>query len=533
MAMHALSPAEKESILVEVQSRVRGDIRRRMEADPHFDLAALVNESIFHERHRIRGHPSAPRHKEDAKFWGQAGKRLGKASQNELHTLLDKIIRRYLEEIIGHFDPRVYDVATRVIPFALSGLLNTMSPSRFAQAFPSYASLDDHLLFKGEVEALKKLEQRGTVILVPTHASNLDSILLGYCLHCLGLPPFTYGAGINLFSNPLISFFMHNLGAYRVDRLKREPLYKDVLKEYAARTIEMGFHNLFFPGGTRSRSGVVEQKLKLGLVGTGLQAFQNNLRSGAERPNVYVVPCTLSFHLVLEAETLIEDSLKEAGQARFIISDDEFSQPTRILNFFRNLISLDARIVLTVSHPRDPFGNRVLEDGTSVDQRERPIDIAGYVQSGGEIRRDAVRDAEYTRELGQEIADSFKRDNVLLSTHLLASVLFDMCRERHPDLDLYQLVRDGPLHKEGFAIGDVYDRMDRRLTKLRKLVREGKVRFGEERIGWDAAGLVADGLRHFGVYHTRPAARRRGTRIFPGDVPLLLFYGNRTRGYDL
>ena len=37
----------------------------------------------------------------------------------------------------------------------------------------------------------------------------------------LGLPPYTYGAGLNLFSNKMIGFFMHNLGAYKVDRRKK------------------------------------------------------------------------------------------------------------------------------------------------------------------------------------------------------------------------------------------------------------------------------------------------------------------------
>ena len=39
------------------------------------------------------------------------------------------------------------------------------------------------------------------------------------------------------------------------------------------------------------------------------QAYVNNLRNGRPRPNLYILPCTLSYKLVLEAETLIEDHL--------------------------------------------------------------------------------------------------------------------------------------------------------------------------------------------------------------------------------
>ena len=43
----------------------------------------------------------------------------------------------------------------------------------------------------------------------------MDSLVLGYAIYRLGLPPVIYGAGLN-FSNLLVGF-MHNLGAYTVD----------------------------------------------------------------------------------------------------------------------------------------------------------------------------------------------------------------------------------------------------------------------------------------------------------------------------
>src|SRR5690606_23791415 len=160
----------------------------------------------------------------------------------------------------------------------------------------------------------------------PTHSSNMDSIVLGFALREAMLPPVTYGAGKNLFSNPFISFFMHNLGAYRVDRRLKFALYKDVLKEYSTVLLERGFHSLFFPGGTRNRSNRVEDHLKLGLLGTGLAAYRNSLRAGAPSRRIYVVPATINYRLVLEAETLIEDYLEETGRSRYIIEDDEFSR---------------------------------------------------------------------------------------------------------------------------------------------------------------------------------------------------------------
>ena len=53
-----------------------------------------------------------------------------------------------------------------------------------------------------------RVTPEGTLIIAPTHSSNMDSIVLGFALEASGLPPCTYGAGKNLFTNRLISFFI-------------------------------------------------------------------------------------------------------------------------------------------------------------------------------------------------------------------------------------------------------------------------------------------------------------------------------------
>src|SRR5690606_21927872 len=126
--------------------------------------------------------------------------------------------------------------------------------------------------------------------------------LIGFAIDELGLPPLTYGAGLNLFRNPIIGRFMHTLGAYTVDRRKRDPLYKLVLKEYATVSLEFGQDNLFFPGGARSRSGAIERRLKKGLLGCSVAAYRNMVSPGRHRSGktgVYIVPCTISYPLVL------------------------------------------------------------------------------------------------------------------------------------------------------------------------------------------------------------------------------------------
>ena len=227
-------------------------------------------------------------------------------------------------------------------------------------------SLDGRIDVQGPREHVRKLAEIGTVIHVPTHLSNLDSVVFGFALERAGLPPATYGAGKNLFTNPVLSYFMHNLGAYRVDRRLKHGLYKDVLKTYSCVLIERGYHSLFFPGGTRSRSGGVERKLKLGLAGTGIEAFARSTVRGKTQP-VFFVPSTINYLLTLEAETLIDDFLTEEGKARYIIEDDESAKVSRIAAFMNKLLGLDAGCVVRFSQPVDCFGNAVDEDGVSRD----------------------------------------------------------------------------------------------------------------------------------------------------------------------
>jgi glycerol-3-phosphate O-acyltransferase len=523
-----MRPEDRQRVQVEVVSRVVERYVKEAAGAGEGYLETLVSDTLYHERRRLEKDPGR-KARADSAFYDGIQRRLRHASEQDLRELLELAARRFVGEVVGNFDQRVYRFSTRVAPAGLWALLNAMSPSRVFSLGEPQRGLSNHVRLDGEVEHVKHLLHRGTLIVVPTHSSNLDSIIMGYAVYLMGLPPLTYGAGLNLFTNPLISFFMRNLGAYRVDRKKTSTVYKDVLKEYATCSLEMGYHNLFFPGGTRSRSGAVERKLKLGLLGTAVRAYIGNLRARKPRPNIYLVPCTLTYKLVLEAETLIEDHLKETGKSRYIIEDDEFSRPRRVLNFLSNLISLESDIVLHFSSPVDVFGNRVDLEGSSVDANGRPVDASRYVMREGQPVHDPQRDAEYTREAGEEVVRAFLRDNVIMSTHLLGHSLFNLLRHENPTLDLYRLLRTGGA-VASFPMPQVHAEVDRVLESLRG--RADGPRLGRVVEEGDVPEIVNNGLRHFGIYHTRPAAQRRGDRIFHEDRNLLLYYGNRLRGYD-
>jgi glycerol-3-phosphate O-acyltransferase len=522
---------DQERALVEVQSRVVSAYVTAASVGGS-PLEEVVANSIYFEKRRLKEESSGAKRDDDVVFWNGVHRSVNRASEREQQDILSSIVKRYAEEIVGNFDERVYRFTTKILPTGLSVLLNAVSPKRLMKNFGAMPRIDETIIVQGETEQLRRLHELGTVILVPTHVSNIDSIAVGYAIYQLGLPPFIYGAGLNLFSNPLISFFMHNLGAYTVDRKKRDPLYIEVLKAYATITLECGYDNIFFPGGTRCRSGAIERHLKLGLLGTGVGAYVNNLTRKLATPKIFIVPATISCQLVLEAETLVDDFLKEVGKARYIITDDEFSQPKRVYDFAQKLLSLDSKIHMTVSRAIDPFGNDVDDNGESLDPRGRRIDTAQFVMRDGAPRHLAQRDAEYTYEVGKRVAEAYSRDNVIHTTNVTARAVFNLLRRQNPQQDLLRLIRVGG-KIEDFELRAVYEEAGRLLDQLRPLAGNKKIRLGPIVDRGATEDVVASGLRHFAIFHNTPAAERKGDRVMASDRSVLFYYQNRLEGYSL
>jgi glycerol-3-phosphate O-acyltransferase len=435
----------------------------------------------------------------------------------------------------------VYKFASRAVPPLVGSLLSPRATLRqMLRSAPlrgdSHAfdltALDGRVVVQGPTKHIARLAEQGTLIFVPTHLSNMDSIVFGFALERSHLPPATYGAGKNLFTNPVLSYFMHNLGAYRVDRRLKHGLYKDVLKAYSCVLIERGYHSLFFPGGTRSRSGGVERKLKLGLAGTGIEAFARTAESGRTRP-VYFVPATINYLLTLEAETLIDDFLQEEGKHRYIIEDDESAQLSRIGSFSRKLLGLDAACVIRFSKPVDCFGNEVDEEGVSHDARGREVDPMSYVIGPNDKpARDGARDAQYTRELGDVIVDAYKRDTVVMATHLVAAAAFDrLRREIAGARDLYAMLR----HRGDVLVPriELAEQVALLRDRAAQMEARGEIVLAANVRSASGEAILEDALRAFAGYHTSVVIEPRGADLLLADMRLIFYYQNRLAAHGL
>ncbi len=513
--MTADPPLFRAPPAAEIAAALERRVRRRVDAAPTPQLADLVADTLFHERKRLERDDATPHYADAIEAAAQAVRSL---SRPALEQAVAALVRCYAYEIHNPFSVRTYRAATRILPGTLTRLLSGARPRELLTGNFDPAS---RIVISGPLETLRRMAAEHTLILAPTHVSNLDSPLIGYAAFAAGLPPFAYGAGLNLFSNPAMAFFMQRLGAYTVDRRKRNRLYKDTLKDYSVEVIGRRHHSLFFPGGTRSRSGRLETRLKKGLLGTGLAAWQESLAAGRRDGEVFVVPCTLSIGLVLEAETLIADALAEEGKQRYIITDDEFSDARTVASFVRSLMRLDAKVHVVFGAPMDVVGNPVDAGGVSLDPGGRPVDRRGYVTAaGGQVVPDEQRDHLYTERVAQRLSEAYQRDFVPQSTHVVAFAAWEALRAAHPGLDTWRLVRlhpDQAVVPRGVVSARVSEAMSRLATQQTALPSTPEA-------------AVDDALRAFASFHRRRAVDARGgeLRLSP---ELLLYYQNRMVGY--
>jgi glycerol-3-phosphate O-acyltransferase len=510
---------DRERLLSEVERRVVARLVTDARVGGDRSLEYVLNDVAYSEIKRLEKSKNGA-----ADRWRDLSRRLLTMSEEEKQAELRSLVRYYGHDVVGNFDPRVYKFATGVGPSLLGVLFNPLGSLKDGMA--ALKNLDSRIYADGEIDVAHACAERGTIVVTPTHSSNMDSPAIGFGLMKAGLPPATYGAGKNLFTNPFISFFMRNLGAYRVDRRLRFELYKDVLKEYSTVLLEHGYHSLFFPGGTRCRSNVIEKHLKLGLLGTTVTAYKNLVREGRANKRIYIIPATINYRLVLEAETLIDDYLAETGKSRYIITDDEFSRLGRMVEFFRKILAHEGSVIVRFGRPFDPFGNDVTDEGESIDRAGRIVDPASYVRNAdGEVSDDDQRDAEYTRALGRRLGQTYPKLTVFHSTTLLARALYDAVARAAGTRDIYRLMRATP-QQLAVDLTTATAAVDRLRQRLREHPDWGSEHphFTEQ----PAEAKVEDAVRGLSTYHTRPIVERGGDTLHVKDVKLLYYYQNRT-----
>lgn len=529
---------DREQFMQEVKDRVKQRIKSK------FNTPKLLKEELarvlYQERIRLTEKPWKADPKDERSFWsGIKSKfiRLDQSTEGENslteEEILDEIIDRYVMEITGHFDVNAFNLAKTILPQFFGRILSAAPGKWFKTLAGNVKTLHEKIPITGNVDKIRHLASKGTVIVVPTHFSNMDSIMVGWLLNELGLPAFTYGAGLNLFSIGLLSYFMSRLGAYKVDRRKKNSVYLECLKSYSTVAIQRGAHSIFFPGGTRSRSGSLERKLKLGLLGTALEAQKNLFKQyhSDTAPRIYVVPCIINYHFVLEASGLINDYLKETGKEKFIKENDEYSTSFKIVRFMLKFLSASSSLSVSFGEVMDVLGNKVDDEGNSYNHLGQRIDVKRYFMTNGELTDDEQRDAEYTKILGERIVQNYFKYNVVLTSHLACFCLFKLIEKKYKGVDLFTLLRT-PAEDISIPLEEVLKAIEKLKEHIKALYDNGEVLMSPE-LRWNAEKILDHGMRNINMYHTASPVTRQGNQVGTEDLKLLYYYHNRLSGYSL
>lgn len=529
-----LSKNRKEFI-----DEVAADAYGKIISEKNGALREEIEMTIHREKLRMKANPWKVDPRDERSYWKNIQAQLleididdkEKARVAEEKILLD-IMQRYAGEIAGNFKKSYYRFAQKFVTFGFARLLNAARVKGLMALFSRQLDLHDKLHVVGETEHLRKLATKGTIVMVPTHFSNLDSILIGWAIQHLGLPPFIYGAGLNLFNIRILSYFLNSLGAYKVDRRKKNALYLETLKSYSNRAIQRGCHSLFFPGGTRSRSGEIEKNLKMGLLSTAIEA-QREMYQKEEGSNhkVFIVPATINYHFTLEAPALINEHLKRTGRERYYVEADEFSTSYKISTFMFKFFTKGSDISVSLGRGMDILGNYVDDEGNSYDKNKNPLDPKDYFLRGKEITVDKQRENEYVRVLSRRIVEEYHKYNRVFASHLVAFTAFKMLERKNPKLDLYHVLR---LPEEDLIL-DFEEFKENYKTlrgKLEELKDKGDVNMADH-MRSKATASITHGLKNLGLYHDQRPLVWKEDKIIIQDTNTLHYYHNRMNGYGL
>lgn len=148
---------------------------------------------------------------------------------------------------------------------------------------------------KSDIERLRSAARQGTLILLPSHKSHVDYLILSYIFNEQNLPLPLIAAGDNLNFFPAGAVFRRG-GAFFIRRSFRgDRLYGAVVDAYVRRSIRDGYPIELFLEGGRSRTGKLVAP-KFGLLNMVVDAAL----AVPERPTFFV-PVSIGYERVIEA----------------------------------------------------------------------------------------------------------------------------------------------------------------------------------------------------------------------------------------
>lgn len=187
--------------------------------------------------------------------------------------------KKLYDEIAAKFDIDVVRLGDLVLRFVWSRIYDGLE-------------IDDE-----GIERVRRAARQGPLVIVPSHRSHIDYLVMSQALFWHGLMPPLIAAGANLSFFPLGPLLRRG-GAYFLRRsFKGDRLYASVFRAYVKRLFKEGFTQEFFIEGGRSRTGKTLTP-KMGMLSMLVDAFLES-----RQPDAMFVPASISYERIVEASS--------------------------------------------------------------------------------------------------------------------------------------------------------------------------------------------------------------------------------------
>jgi len=153
------------------------------------------------------------------------------------------------------------------------------------------------------LEAVRKAALKGPLVLVPSHKSHIDYLLLSevFWWHDLSVPLIVAGDNLAI---PVVGWIFRRSGAFFLRRsFKGDRLYGTLLSEYVRRVLQDGHHVEFFIEGGRTRTGKLREP-RMGLLSMVCDALLDG-----HVPDLHFVPISVGYERVVEAESYTSEQV--------------------------------------------------------------------------------------------------------------------------------------------------------------------------------------------------------------------------------
>ncbi len=160
------------------------------------------------------------------------------------------------------------------------------------------------------LERLREHAKEGTLVLLPSHKSHMDYLVLAWVLYRHKLPLPLVAAGDNLNFFPVGPIF-RRAGAFFIRRsFSGDRLYAAVVDAYVRRLIKDGSPLEFFLEGGRSRTGKLLSP-KLGLLSIVVDAAL-----GVPTRTTWFCPVSIGYERFVEEKAFVRESQRRREDAR-------------------------------------------------------------------------------------------------------------------------------------------------------------------------------------------------------------------------